>query len=149
MTQILGLPVSEPFEQKRLLLSDLGYVMDEGESRRHFANVVTGYGNDGDPNKALRFAKAMDRGAKFHPIIVSLLDGKLYLQDGHSRVIAAALCRADRINAVVFNVVSFREADLVLDTAHEHSNAGVPWTESVRRIAAALRLMSEEPAKGG
>lgn len=139
--------MSELFEQKRVALNEImtgggyRYVRQPDENCEDFISRATTGGTDGDPRKVRRYAKAMARGVKFPPVIVQRRGDEYALMDGHHRCTAATSAGDTAVSAVVFNVVSNFEADIVSTQAFNDSEDGVPWTESVRHINKTLRLV--------
>jgi len=69
---------------------------------------------------------------------VTLRGGEHTLQEGRHRCAAAALLGRSAIGAVVFNVETDAEEELVSCRAFELSEAGTPWPKAVRLIRDAL-----------
>ncbi len=134
--------MSKLFKQTPVRLADIGggrYIRRAGESYRGFIGRLTS--GDGDPCKTRSYAEAIGRGEALPPVIMVCQGEDFALVDGHHRCTAAASRCGDAISAVVFNVVSSAEADVVSLLAFEHSEAGIPWAESVRRISETLRFV--------
>jgi hypothetical protein len=71
-------------------------------------------------------------------VLVTLRCGEHTLQEGRHRCSAAALLGRATISAVVFNVETDAEEELVSRLAFEFSEAGTPWPAAVQLIRDAL-----------
>lgn len=137
--------MDEKFEQRRVRLADLiacdeyeGYfVQRPNESRGEFQRRLSGA--DSDPGKVRRLVRAKEQGAELPPAVVAKLDGEYLLLDGRHRCSAAAWRGERTVPAIVFHVTSCAEADLISELAFEHSEVGMPWAVSARRIGEALQ----------
>ena len=128
----------EWFEQKRVRLADI-----DVDFRTHAGLVArlrefSPLATDCGPSKAFRYQEAMAAGAEFPPVLISRRDGVCMLHDGFHRCAAAVLSNRKSIDAVVFNLETDEEQDLVGLLAREIFEMGVPWQVAVEFIRDAL-----------
>jgi hypothetical protein len=84
------------------------------------------------------YERAMARGDVFPPVFVIAMNGVQLLDDGCHRCTAAAGRGETTISAVVINVASRREADLVSALLFDLEAAGATWQERVGIVSAVL-----------
>lgn len=146
--------MAERIEQKRIRLSELiacgeyeGYFVQwHSESRNQFTRRLFSK-HPGEDGTVAVYMVAVEKGDSFPPVIVARLNDELTLLDGWQRCAAAAILNHKTISAVIFNVTSHEEEDLISDLAFEFSEAGMPWTKAVRLIRTQLDKLAAPTVK--
>jgi len=128
----------EWFEQKRVRLADIAA---EFKSRAALIDrflEFDGRLTEDGPSKAFRYASALREGAQLPPVLMTRRGSVVMLHDGRHRCAAAVLRGRKTVSAVVFNVETEAEEELVGFLAPQLSEANVPTPEAVQLIRDAL-----------